>query len=297
MSSWHSYPSIFALGHKALENLFLNPVLVEEKIDGSQFSFGRFNGELKVKSKGKEMFSDNPEKMFLLAVKTAEELPLTDGWTYRGEYLQKPKHNSLSYSRVPNKNIIIFDINTDQENYLGYNEKEIEAKRIGLEIVPRMFFGAISNPSMVHEFLERESILGGTKIEGVVIKNYLQFGMDKKVLMGKYVSEDFKEIHSKEWKISNPKQGDIIVNLINAFKTEARWQKAVQHISEISELDNSPKDIGKLIVEVKNDIKKECEGEIKEALFKWAIDQILRGSVGGLPEWYKNKLIENQFKG
>ena len=46
-TSWHSYPSIFALGHRALAELFLDPVVVEEKVDGSQFSFGLFeeNGE------------------------------------------------------------------------------------------------------------------------------------------------------------------------------------------------------------------------------------------------------------
>lgn len=40
--SWHSYPSTFALGHRAIADLLLDPVLVEEKVDGSQFSFGVF---------------------------------------------------------------------------------------------------------------------------------------------------------------------------------------------------------------------------------------------------------------
>lgn len=296
MSSWHSYPSIFALGHRALENLFANPVLVEEKVDGSQFSFGRFNGELKVRSKGKVMFPDAPEKMFAEAVFVAGLLDLRDGWTYRGEYLQKQKHNCIAYSRIPKSHIILFDINTDQERYLPYEEKAKEAERIGLEIVPLMFQGEIDNPAIVQNFLERESILGGSKIEGVVIKNYSQFGADKKCLMGKYVSEKFKEIHKKEWGESNPKQGDIVIRLINMLKTDARWSKAVQHLAERGELDNTPRDIGKLFVEVKEDIKKECKDEIKDALYSWAIDSILRGACGGLPEWYKTRLLESQFK-
>ena len=40
MSSWNSYPSIFNLGHKAIQNLLTVDVNVEEKVDGSQFSFG-----------------------------------------------------------------------------------------------------------------------------------------------------------------------------------------------------------------------------------------------------------------
>jgi hypothetical protein len=40
VDSWHSYPSLFAIGHRALAELLLDPVPVEETIDGSQFSFG-----------------------------------------------------------------------------------------------------------------------------------------------------------------------------------------------------------------------------------------------------------------
>lgn len=296
MSSWHSYPSIFALGHKAIENLFLNPVIVEEKVDGSQFSFGRFGGELKIRSKGKEMFPDSPEKMFTEAVRGVSSLDLHDGWTYRGEYLQKPKHNCIAYSRVPQKHVILFDINTEHERYLSPEEKAEEATRIGMEVVPVMFIGMVDTPSMVQGFLEKDSALGGSKIEGVVIKNYSQFGADKKVLMGKYVSEAFKEVHKKEWKENNPQQGDIVLRLITMLKTDARWSKAVQHLAERGELENTPRDIGKLFIEIKEDIRKECRDEIKDTLYKWAIDAILRGACGGFPEWYKNRLLKNQFE-
>lgn len=40
MESWHSYPSIYNLGHRYIADLLTVPVIVEEKIDGSQFSFG-----------------------------------------------------------------------------------------------------------------------------------------------------------------------------------------------------------------------------------------------------------------
>jgi hypothetical protein len=283
------------MGHRAIEELLLDSVLVEEKIDGSQFSFGRFNGELRVRSKGKEMISDAPEKLFKDAVATVAALELRDGWTYRGECLQKPKHNSLAYERTPKGNVIIFDINSDEERYLSYEEKQAEAARLGLEIVPLLFAGKIESANDVRSFLELTSVLGGQKIEGVVIKNYSRFGRDKKALMGKYVSESFKEVHKNEWGKSNPKQGDIIIRLIEMFKTPTRWDKAVIHLAERGELENSPRDIGKLILEVKTDLKKECVDEIKDTLFSWAIDSVLRGSVGGLPEWYKQKLLDGQF--
>ena len=118
MQSWGSYPSIFNLGHKALRELFERPVNVEEKVDGSQFSFGvTEEGELKIRSKGKEMVVEAPEKMFAGAVETVKGLKdrLHPGWTYRGEVLCKPKHNTLQYGRVPKGNVILFDVNTGLE--------------------------------------------------------------------------------------------------------------------------------------------------------------------------------------
>lgn len=295
-TSWHSYPSIYALGHRAIAELFLDEVLIEEKVDGSQFSFGRFDGELKCRSKGQQLHVNAPEKMFEVAVETAAVLDLKDGWTYRAEYLQKPKHNSLAYSRAPERNLIIFDINSGHEQYLTYEEKKSEAQRIGLEIVPIIKQSKVETPSELLELLERESILGGQKIEGIVIKNYNRFGIDKKVLMGKYVSEAFKEVHSKEWKNSNPTKHDIIQSLILRLKTTARWSKAVQHLKERGELTETPQDIGLLLKEVHADIRKECSEEIRDALFNYAISHILRGTTAGLPEWYKKELMEKQFE-
>lgn len=299
-TSWHSYPSIFNLGHKAIEELFNESVLVEEKVDGSQFSFGMFDGALKCRSKGKELVVDEPEKMFQLAVDTAKRLHaagmLKDGWTYRGEYLQKPKHNTLIYGRAPNHNIILFDINTGHEAYLSYEDKAAEAFRIGLEIVPKVYEGMVENAEQVKSLLTRESILGNTTIEGVVIKNYRRFGEDKKALMGKLVREEFKELHRVNWKIDNPGQGDLVARLIEEIKTDARWQKAVQHLRERGELTNTPQDIGALMREVKADVEKECKSHIMEVMWKWTWEQVARGVVGGFPEWYKLKLVDLQFE-
>lgn len=293
-TSWHSYPSIFNIGHRVLAEFVTLPVQVEEKVDGSQFSFGRFNGELKVRSKGKQMQPDAPEKMFVAGVEAVAQLDLHDGWTYRGEYLQKPKHNALVYDRVPAGHVIIFDINRGEEDYLTYEEKAAEAARLGLEVVPLLYTGVITNEILM-ELLETTSVLGGQKIEGVVLKNYSIFGPDKKVLMGKYVSERFKEVHRKAWGESNPKQGDIIQRLVTGLRTEARWDKAVMHLREAGELEDDPRDIGKLLKAVGQDVAKEEADTIKEELFKWAWPQIQRALTSGLPDWYKRKLVDTQL--
>lgn len=206
-TSWHSYPKIYNLGHAALAELLLDPVTVEEKVDGSQFSFGVIHGVLRCRSKGQELIVAAPEKMF-----------------------------------------------------------------------------------------ERASCLGGAKVEGIVVKNYRRFGPDKKALMGKHVGEDFKEVHKAEWSKSNPTRGDVLEELIRVHRTPARWHKAIQHLAERGELETSPRDIGRLIPEVRADIEAECADAIKEALWRWAKPHILRGATAGLPEWYKQRLLEKQFR-
>lgn len=296
-SSWHTYPSIYALGHKALSALLTGPVVVEEKVDGSQFSFGRFGGELKCRSKNCNIYLDAPEKMFKKAVEYVVSIQdqLHDGWTYRAEYLKEPKHNALTYDHVPMNHLIVFDINTGHEEYLPYAEKVAESARLRLETVPMLFEGEFDAYSRLEKFLEHTSVLGLAKIEGVVVKNYSQFGRDKKVLMGKFVSEAFKEIHQTEWKKQNTNHNDILLKFELKYRTQARWQKAVQHLKEQGLLVGEPKDIGFLVKEVGADIFKECEDEILADLKSWAMPQIRRLSVRGLPEWYKQELAKGQF--
>ena len=307
----HSYPSLWAIGHRALKELLLDPVLVEEKVDGSQFSFGVVEEHiacdqghygsservLKCRSKGASLNIEAPEKMFIKAVdnvKAVQEL-LHPGWTYRGEYLKVPKHNSLAYDRVPDNNIMLFDIDTGLESYLTYEQKAEEAKRIGFECVPKLYEGMIESAQQFREMLDRVSVLGGQKIEGVVVKNYARFGQDKKVLIGKFVSEAFKETHAAEWKASNPGSKDIVDRIIETLKTDARWHKAVQHLREAGQIEDSPRDIPGLFKEVNADIRKECMDFISEKLVEFAMPSIMRGVVKGLPEWYKDQLLKRQF--
>lgn len=299
-NSFTSYPKIWNMGHPQAKDLLKGPVFVQEKVDGSQFSFGIVeNGELVIRSKGANIIPEHPPTMFKSAVDTVLALHaegrLTPGWTYRGEVLNHPKHNVLAYDRVPKGNIILFDISTGYEEFLIPTLVAEECARIGLEMVPTFFYGEVTSSEQVLAFLDRVSVLGGQKIEGVVIKNYFRHGIDGKQLMGKYVSEAFKEVHQGEWRAANPTKTDIIDAIAADLRTPARWAKAVQHLRERGELTETPKDIGALIKEVIEDVKTEEEAAIKERLFKYAWKIIGRTVVHGLPEWYKQQLLEKQF--
>lgn len=293
-----SYSSIANLGHRSVAEVFDGPVVVEEKVDGSQFSFGVIDGTLHARSKGKELVLDAPEKMFAKAVETARRLApdLHPGWTYRGEYLQSPKHNTLAYDRVPEGHVILFDIDTGDQDYLDPVAKLQEARRLDLEVVPVLAIGEIATVDQVRGLVAATSILGGTQVEGVVIKNYAHFTEDHKAMMAKYVREEFKEQHKADWKVSNPGKGDIVQRIIDTYRTEPRWLKGVQHLRDSGTLVDGPQDIGPLLKEVGQDVLKEEAEEIKQKLFDWAWPQIQRGVTAGLPQWYKDRLLQQAFQ-
>ena len=296
MTHIYSYPSVYALGHAAIRDIFSGPVVVEEKIDGSQFSMAILDGQLVCRSKGKDLVPDAPEQMFLGAVDVAKSLDLHPGWIYRCEWLTKPKHNTLAYSRVPAKGLIVYDVAIGLENYALPGDVEHEADVLGLEAVPVLFEGIVSGMAQLEAFLETESILGGTKIEGIVVKNYALFTAEKKVAMGKLVSEKFKETHDADWAARNPSGATVVQKLIDRYRTDARWEKAIQHLRDAGQLEESLRDIGPLLREIPADVRKECEDEIKAALFAQVWPTIQRGINRGFPEWYKARLAAKSFE-
>lgn len=296
MTSWHSYPKIWNLGHKQLADLFKDPVVLQEKIDGSFFAFGVYCGQLKWRSKAVEMTTDKQFAPAVTYIKSIEHL-LKPEHMYCGEYLKSPGHNTQLYGRVPNNHIILFDVKRADEDYFTVEEAAVEAERLGLEFVPyEIMEGDKVTELVLKDFMDRHSILGGEKKpEGVVIKNYKRFGIDKKCLMGKFVSEAFKESHRAEWKVKNPLQGDVLHAILLAYTTEARWQKALGYLRDSGSLTDSPKDIGPLVKRIQQDVKDECKEEILEALYKWAWPKIERGVTNGAPQWYKEQLLARQF--
>ena len=301
--SIESYAKIYSVGHNALmgpQNILDGEITIEEKLDGSQFSFGMINGKLLARSKGAQLDIENPEKMFGKAIESIKKIShlLKLNFIYRGEYFQKPKHNVLCYDRIPKDHIIIFDILNDKKEYLSYEDKKLEAERIGLETVPLIYKGDANNIELnsFNKLIDRVSCLGGAKIEGIVIKNYSKLSKDNSVLMGKYVSADFKEVHKNDWKKSKPETSkDVLLILTEEYKTKARYQKAILHLEEAGKLSLSLKDIPLIIKEVQKDIEEECIDEIKEKLYNWAKPYLMRGVVTDVPNWWKEKLLEKQF--
>ncbi len=299
MDSFHSFPKVFTLGHGAIRELLDGDVVVQEKVDGSQFSFGKDpEGNLHVRSRGRVFDINGPDNMFQIAAERVKALAgsLAPGWTYRGEYLNKPKHNALQYDRVPINNIILFDVTIGHHAYASMELLQAEAFNLDMEAVPVLWQGPghLLTPQRLGELMQRQSVLGGM-MEGVVVKNYAKYSADGHVMMGKFVSDMFKEIHKREWTKDNPAKKDIAALLTEQYRTDARWLKGVQHLQEAGLLKCGPEDIGPLMKEIRKDVEAECVEEIKQQLWSFFRKNFLDSICRGLPEWYKQRLLDGQF--
>lgn len=299
-----AFPKIFQLGDLRCKNIFDHEIEVTEKIDGSQFSFGLIEGELQYRSKGSTnelvdlgMFGPIVEFVRQLCV----EGKLTPDTTFHGEYLKSPTHNTLSYDQVPKNNFALFGARDMLTGFpLAYERLVEYADRFNCDIVPLLFKGIMTHADVelkLMPLLFKMSYLGGPNMEGFVVKNYhIQSeygGKEMPLLAGKYVSEAFKEKHS-----ANPEyigQSMKLVRIGEQLKTPARWIKAVHALRDEGVLTHSVKDIGPLMKYVNNDLIDEEKDWIKEQLWVAFNKDVRKFAHGGLPEWYKRYLVEDNF--
>ena len=309
----HSYPKILNLGQRALDNLTKSPVIIQEKIDGSQFTFrltpdGEGGISVDYRSKNVQIDPNNPG-MFRLAVESVERFveentdllylyeQLGEPINFRCEFLQKQKHNSLNYNRIPQNHLVVFDIESGESYFAPQWKVKAFAEKAGFDYATVYYEGEFKNQQQLFKFCEglgsSESILGGP-IEGMVIKAYDQLDdRTGKVLMGKYVRPEFKETHQKDWKDRNPNRKDVLENIVGILNTERRWEKAVEHLRDEGKILGEPRDIGTIIREVQKDVFEEnLDDIITPMLVKWATPLIKKQLGRGVAEWYKERLVE-----
>lgn len=266
-----AFPKIFSIGTDYIRDIFKEPVEITEKIDGSQFAFGKINGELVMRSKGKVLLREAPEKMFINAVSYVEAIEhrLPDNIAFYCEYLKTPKHNTLAYKRIPNNHLMLFGVKSIPGEVFSIEKMHFWADELNIERIPLLGFHEIHNPMQLAEIIESESALGGAMMEGVVVKNYrrqfLLGGWPMPLMAGKFVSEAFKEVHRKSWGKEHTGKGKL-ETFFESFCTEARWEKSVQHLRDNGDLLNDPKDIGQLIKAIHLDIEEEEKEAIKNFL-------------------------------
>lgn len=290
------YGKVWNLGHPEVASIFDGPVVAQEKIDGSQFSFMRdAAGDLHFRSRNALVYEGDGGMFSLGCVavrRCSHDLP--EGLVVRGEYLAKPKHNTIAYERTPCMHIMLFDASDLHGNWLARAELEALADVLGFEVVPEVVVD-VQSADDLERVTEGSSVLGGP-MEGVVFKAYGRHDTRGHLLKAKYVRPRFRELNKQESPAKTASQGDVVEALTARHRSEARWEKAVYRLRDRGELTNSPKDIGPLLAEVVRDAEEELAEDAKRVLWHWAKGRVLRGVRAGLPEWYKARLLAQQFE-
>lgn len=293
------YTKVFRVGDRNVSDVLEGNVIVEEKLDGSQFRIYIKNGVLQFGSHRVNYDETNiPDKLFNKAITEAEKV--FDGvmgeWMIYAEYLKKPKHNTLSYERVPKHHLCVFDVWDMKSNeWFSYDEKKKFVEGLGLEVPQLIYQGngkEITSDKLDEWVNNTKSMLGNQIIEGVVIKNYNKthsfdwcVGFPK---ISKYVREKFKEMNHKRW----GEKKDPLTAIEVKYKSEARWDKAIQRLREEGKLTMHMRDLQFLIPSVQKDILEE-EGEvIKEELWKAFKKRFMKSWTQGLPQYYQKWLFD-----
>lgn len=312
MDSYHKIQQIYK---EEVKDIFDGHIIIEEKLDGSQFRIEiNTNGEIKC---GSRRIDDlGIDSMFKFATDQANHIFANYKpdvkMTVFCEYLAKPKQNSIPYARVPLNNLILFDVKRDTI-YLDRPQKELFAKQHGMEIVPLLWEGEGSeifdeekgtiNEAFKNELLKKQSILGHQKgfdkIEGFVIKNYNKLYDVNRFrqyqesthpwMSAKIVNDEFKEKNKEE----NPNRSQNLQKLKDVYRTEARCQKAIQHLQEKGILKGELADLKHLVPEVIRDIEEEEKETIKEALWNLFGKEIVGYASKEMIPYYKKHLAEN----
>lgn len=297
----NGFAKIWAIGSPEVrDNLFKGGVEVTEKIDGSQIGFGLGDdGKLLIRSKGAFIYHDGyvrqPDSLFKAAVEYIISIKdrLHPETAYYGEVLSSKHHNTLTYGSVPRNNIVLYGIISGGHYADDHEVLTKEADALGLDSVPLLYSGVVTNKTQLDQFMEQISYYGATKIEGVVIKNYNQLAVSaySSACFGKFVSERFKEANGVTWSGKTSK----IEDFYNGFTNKARWEKTIQHLRDDGKLSDSPKDIGLVIETCITDFETEEKERVKEQLYNVYIRDIKRKVTAGLPEFYKSQLAEKSF--
>jgi hypothetical protein len=311
------YPKVRSVGHREVGHLLPSPwVVVQEKVDGSNFSFGIGKyGILHCASHHQDLSWADPNPMFaevMRYVRSIESL-LVPEVIYRCEMVTKPRQNQLTYLSAAQNGLVLFDVEMMDdalrplELVLPCVEFPVEgappfphlaeiANKLGIDCTREIYHGPMTLEDLTQwwpGWQTTASFLGGCDMEGVVVKDIARSTPEGGRLQAKLVRPEFKE-QQRHQGGATKQLG--VEHFGVAFGGPERWRKAVQRLREGGLIVGGPEDIGGLIREVRDDVYAEASDEIKARLWEKFRKEILAGSTRGLAEWYKDFLIGNPQK-
>lgn len=288
-----NYGKIARLGmDRSHKDMLGKTVRVEEKIDGSQFSFMLgLDGQPYCRSRNNSLAAGQGGQFSgAVAYVHSIEDKLLPGFVYRGECVSRARHNKITYDRVPTGNIVLWSVESrelvsDETLETGgyfnliYHDPHDFAERLGLEAVPVIATLELDEFALLDKFIEGPSMLGGQR-EGIVVKCG--------GLKAKLVSPAFTEVVVKKRVTASDEE--FLRELGTRYAPNPRRDKAVAYLRDSGELKGSMADIGPIIKRINQDVLEECTDQIKAELFAKYWKFISKGINEGVATWYVDLL-------
>lgn len=299
-------PSIEAGSPARLANIsfYDDHVIIQEKVDGSQLTvFRDGHGELHFYNRSKPC---NPKtSAFMnawLSIQSKKD-SFREGLYYHGEAFTSRFTNTCKYDRAPKFFWMVYEIVTQENRVLSPAEMAEVLEGTGFETVQLIYDSERDGPvedlqlfiDCIMLDIEESKLLSslGRTPEGVVLK-VLNNGSNENgftTTRCKYVRPVFSEMnHSKKERLPSLSDAEFIQELGKVYDTDARRQKAFQHLKEAGLWkEKLESNIPAMIAELDADLLKEEEEQLKNLLFVrfWPI--ISKNARGDVLSFLKKK--------
>ena len=241
------YGSIPRYGKQGTRDILGTEVVVMEKLDGANASFGIIDGELKMFSRNQELNEHNTLRGFYDWVRqNVNPNLLFPNKIYFGEWLVP---HTVQYSKQYHQKFFLFDIYDAHSNsYHQFDEVENHAAVLKIH-TPQVFFqGVLKDMVDLEQYVGRSEL---TEIpntgEGIVVKDYegQQFV--------KIVSDKFKETkYTKQPSLDRTDIGALIDSVLTPQRVEKLIHKKIDLGLLPTELDIT--DTGNVLKALSSDV-------------------------------------------
>lgn len=318
------YGKVFSIDNKegaaiAAELRASGSYYVQEKVDGSQIRFCVTLGAggepaLKVASRNNVIDINFPPKLFRSAVlgliervPTFYESDFTNVVFY-GECLETTRHNKSMYGRVPTGNIALFDAYQEvssleldgvvrtTKRWLSIEELRFAAKILNIDVVPSWYCNEWAG---IVDCMEKQSFLGGSQVEGVVLKPLnssvsIEGRGAVKMVNKSLVDRKSSGTNKPKNATADPINSSMVTRLVEFIESyaseESDFLEAVKALREQGHPMNSLKETGALLKYIYEDMKEEDAATIKEKVFEIVFPAFVQMAQRGAKTWYMEAL-------
>lgn len=273
-------------------------VVIQEKIDGSNShiirtddSFTTFSNHLVLNE------VQNLQGFYFWAKEHYLQIPPKyEGLSVYGEWLA-PHHCEYPAERYGE--FYVFDVMDSNGNYWKQERVKELAAECGFQYAPVLYDGEFQNWQHVASFVGK-TLLGGTKGEGIVVKNQTSLNKQASVFYVKVVSEEFQETNKARQVIKTLPLDQICKQekaqeSAYSIVTKARVRKMLLQCIDYGEMSPNWKSlpVNEVTKVVKGRVYKDCLKEEKEMVE--SIGSVFGKYCNDLTKQYLQELREEDY--